>query len=176
MKDYAQFKQINDLLAAGRSEQAREQLRGLQAHIIALHDEVDRLQTRIGNFEAMLSIPRKVVEDDGLVWLETDAGRQGPFCPHCHDAEGSLIRLAARMDGWMCPCCSAKLPAHAPGAETTRVMQFVPAAGEVNAFARQQPAGPRVHKIHTAPQVAAARPRGVRDGRRPAGKNSRGRG
>lgn len=126
MKDYAQFKYIYDLLAAGRSELAREQLRGLQAHIIALHDEVARLRKRIGNFETLLSIPRKVVEDGGFIWLETDRGRQGPFCPACHDAEGGLIRLEPDVDGWTCPCCSESLPRQGHEHGHARVLQFVP--------------------------------------------------
>ena len=82
MSDYARFKEINKLLASGHPELAREELRGLQAHVIALHDEVSRLHARIGNFEELLSIPRAVTQENGLVWINTKNGRQGPFCPH----------------------------------------------------------------------------------------------
>lgn len=126
MSDYARFKEINKLLATGHPEQAREELRGLQAHVIALHDEVSRLQSRIDNFEELLSIPRAVTMEDGLVWIDTKNGRKGPFCPHCHDAEGSLIRLARTLNGWICPCCSAELPLHGepPGRAKARIIPF----------------------------------------------------
>ena len=71
MSDYARFKEINKLLASGHPELAREELRGLQAHVIALHDEVSRLHARIGNFEELLSIPRAVTQENGLVWINT---------------------------------------------------------------------------------------------------------
>lgn len=128
MSDYARFKEINKLLASGHPELAREGLRGLQAHVIALHDEVSRLHARIGNFEELLSIPRAVTQENGLVWINTKNGRQGPFCPHCHEAEGSLIRLTHSLNCWVCPCCAAEIPLHPTpsGCGKARIIPFSP--------------------------------------------------
>lgn len=113
MSDYLRFKKISELIDSGKPEQIRSHLRGLQAHFIALHDEVDRLHARIGNFEKLLSIPQKVIEENGFTWIETEQGRQGPFCPFCHEDEGSFIHLLPQGKGWTCPCCSAEfLPEH----------------------------------------------------------------
>ena len=78
MSDYARFKEINKLLASGHPELAREELRGLQAHVIALHDEVSRLHARIGNFEELLSIPRAVTQETDLSGLTQKTDVRAP--------------------------------------------------------------------------------------------------
>ena len=131
MRDYARFKEIDELLSTGHPDEAKARLRGLQASVIALHDEVDRLQARgkstlLNVIAEMLSLPRTLVREEGLVYVDTPSGRRGPFCPLCHDAEGSLIRLEKFAGGWWCPCCGAELPLHAEPVrkEPARIIQF----------------------------------------------------
>jgi len=105
MLHYRLFKEINDLFASGRDEQARRLLMELQSRSIALHDELHLLQTRLKTMEEAMRLSCNLFRRNGLYWLKAQEVDLGPFCPRCYDHEGGLIRLE-RSDGALhCPYC-----------------------------------------------------------------------
>ena len=134
--DYAAFKELHALLSAGQSRAAMASLRSLQARVIALHDEVERLHERIGDFEDILSVRRKLARRNGLLWLEANGREAGPFCPACHGAGSGLVRLRGHFGEWTCPCCTerfgneeAEVNERGERRSGTRVLQFQPGLG-----------------------------------------------
>ena len=119
MLHYRLFKEINDLFASGRDEQARRLLMEIQSRSIALHDEVHLLQTRLKTLEEAMRLSCNLFRRNGLYWLKAQDINLGPFCPHCYDHEGGLIRLERDEDTLSCPYCQAVLscPPHHCGQE-----------------------------------------------------------
>lgn len=107
MLDYRRFKEINDLFAAGKPEQARRLLMEMQSRCIALRDEVSMLKGRLQTFEDILYLSEKLYKENGFYWLKTANVNQGPFCPQCYESEGGLIRLDKNAAGLHCPYCNA---------------------------------------------------------------------
>lgn len=105
MLDYCRFKDINDLFASGQPQKARRLLMEMQSRCIALRDEITMLRLRLRTAEAALFISQNLFREDGLYWLKSPEGRQGPFCPSCHDAEGALIHLDKFKRELICPYC-----------------------------------------------------------------------
>ncbi|MCR5563367.1 MAG: hypothetical protein K6F46_08390 [Desulfovibrio sp.] len=110
MLDYHLFKRINDLFEQGKAESARLLLMELQSRHIALRDELDRLKIRLETLEHAVALNRSIFLENGFYWLKIEDGiKQGPFCPHCYDAVGSLIRLENGDTGLRCPCCGTTI-------------------------------------------------------------------
>lgn len=109
MLHYRLFKEINDLFASGRTEQARRLLMEIQSRSIALHDELNLLQTRLKTLEDAVELADNLFQRNGLYWLKAEDINLGPFCPRCYENEGGLIRLE-RADGtFHCPYCHSVL-------------------------------------------------------------------
>lgn len=115
MLDYRRFKEINDLFASGKPEKARHLLMEMQSRCIALRDEMSMLKVRLQTFEDILYLSQNLYEEHGFYWLRTAGVKQGPFCPHCYESEGALIRLEKQHKSLLCPYCSTtyKGAAHA---------------------------------------------------------------
>ena len=105
MLHYRLFKEINDLFASGREDQARRLLMEVQSRSIALHDEVNLLQTRLKTLEEAMRLSCNLFRRSGLYWLKAQDINLGPFCPHCYDHEGGLIRLERSKGTLHCPYC-----------------------------------------------------------------------
>jgi len=99
MLHYRLFKEINDLFASGRDEQARRLLMELQSRSIALHDELHLLQTRLKTMEEAMRLSCNLFRRNGLYWLKAQEVDLGPFCPRCYDHEGGLSSALKRSDG-----------------------------------------------------------------------------
>jgi hypothetical protein len=110
MLDYSRFKEINELFAAGRTDEARHLLMEQQSQCIALQDEINMLRARVQTFEDILHIAQNLSREGDFYWLTTNDVRQGPFCLRCYESEGGLIRLERRRADLACPCCSATYP------------------------------------------------------------------
>ena len=106
MMDYRRFKEINDLFASGQPEKARRLLMEMQSRCIALRDEMSMLKVRLQTFEDILYLSQNLYEEYGFYWLRTAGIKQGPFCPHCYESEGALIRLEKQHKSLLCPYCS----------------------------------------------------------------------
>ena len=107
MLDYYLFKEINDLFLKGKHEEARRQLMDLQARYIALSDENTMLKLQVQEMEDILYLAKNLIFDGFCYWLITGNIKQGPFCQHCYNREGALIRLDTQQDEWVCPICGA---------------------------------------------------------------------
>ena len=107
MLDYRRFKEINDLFASGQPEKARRLLMEMQSRCIALRDEMSMLKIRLQTLEDILYLSQNLYEENGFYWVRTAGVKQGPFCPHCYESEGGLIRLEKQRKGLSCPYCNA---------------------------------------------------------------------
>ncbi|MDD4701725.1 MAG: hypothetical protein PHI96_05845 [Desulfovibrio sp.] len=107
MLNYRLFKEINDLFASGQYRKARHLLMEVQSRCIALRDEISLLQVRLKTLEDAAVLKENLEAKDGFYWLFTDTLRQGPFCPHCYESEGGLIRLERSHKALQCPYCHA---------------------------------------------------------------------
>lgn len=107
MLDYYLFKQVHELYAQGKSEEARSILADLQDKFIEICDENTLLKTQIQEFEDVLFIAKNLEFDSFSYWLKTGSVRQGPFCRHCFDKDGLLIRLNDQGGEWKCLTCGA---------------------------------------------------------------------
>lgn len=136
MLNYRQFKEINELFAQGQNAKARHRLMEVQSHCIALQDEMERLKIRLQTMEDILYLRKNLFEEHGFYWLRTAGGvKQGPFCPHCYELEGGLVRLEKRVDqGLICPYCNstyttnllvpALKPVNVEQGQTARILHF----------------------------------------------------
>jgi hypothetical protein len=61
--------------------------------------EILRLQSRIRMKESL-------TWEQPYYWAETDGRKDGPFCQHCYDGEGKVVRLQGDGRGyWNCKVC-----------------------------------------------------------------------
>ena len=131
MLDYYKYKEINELYAQNRDEEARRMLMDMQARYIALCDENATLRTRVQEFENVLYLANNLIFDGFCYWLLTGSIKQGPFCQSCYEREGALIRLEHGDGEWSCPVCNAvcdrasfqqNIPRRAP--RTAKIIPF----------------------------------------------------
>ncbi len=125
----AAFTELRDLLKSDETERARDLLLSLQAGYFTLMEENRHLQLRVHTLEKLLGLDTgltdKVHIRDKLVWLETDKGCKGPFCPVCLAADQSLIELEKDGPCLVCPSCEAEFAAeHEPQRERAVVLPF----------------------------------------------------
>jgi hypothetical protein len=107
MLDYYRFKDIDDLFGMGRHEEARHLLMEMQASYISVCEENSTLRMQVHEFEDILYLARNLVFDGACYWLITGGIKQGPFCPHCYNRGGILIRLDFEEGLWRCVSCGA---------------------------------------------------------------------
>lgn len=105
MLDYNRFKIVNDLFLEGQVEKARLELAGLQRRYVALCDENTTLRMQIQEYEDILYLARNLVLENDFYWLITGSIKQGPFCPHCYNREGLLMRLSGEPEERFCSSC-----------------------------------------------------------------------
>ena len=108
MLEYFRFKEIHDLYAKGRVEDARQQLSELQARYVNLCDENAMLRTQIQGYEDILYLSRSLIFDGIFYWLITGSIKQGPFCPVCYNRDGLLLRLTDDGSSRHCLTCGSR--------------------------------------------------------------------
>ena len=133
MLEYYRYKEVSDLYAQNRDEEARGILMELQARYIAMCDENATLRLRIQEFEDVLYMANNLVFDGFSYWLLTGTVRQGPFCQACYEREGALLRLERLDDEMVCPVCNASCASAPVRRETLR---RVPRTAKIIPFAR----------------------------------------
>jgi hypothetical protein len=99
------FKQALDLARAGRWEEARQTLKGLQDEFIALYDENQALKQQLREVAEVLDLSESMRFDGQKYWLETEDNREGPYCQVCYDQHGKLLRLQEQKRHWQCKGC-----------------------------------------------------------------------
>lgn len=108
MLEYYRFKEISDLFATGRPEEAKLRLMELQARYVHLCDENTVLRTQMQGYEDILYLSRNLIFDGTYYWLITGSIKQGPFCPTCYNRDGVLLRLADDGVTRRCAVCSTR--------------------------------------------------------------------
>ena len=135
MLDYYHFKEINDLFLKGQHEQARHLLTEMQARYISVCDENAMLKMQVKEMEDVLYLSKNLIFDGFCYWLITGNIKQGPFCQHCYNREGALIRLDTQEDEWHCPVCGAlherlmRRPLKPMARRAPRVAKILPFSG-----------------------------------------------
>lgn len=117
MLNYYKFYEVENLIKQGKLDEACEALTALQKNYLSLHDDHAKLRNQVHYLEELLYISRNLIFDGDAYWLISEGQKQGPFCPKCYHANGSLIRL--RIEGldsfeilhskerWVCGHCNA---------------------------------------------------------------------
>jgi len=105
MLDYYRFKTVSDLFMQGKTEEARLELAELQRRYVALCDENTTFKMQVQEYEDVLYLARNLVLDGQFYWLITGNIKQGPFCPHCYNRDGLLMRLSGDPDQRYCTTC-----------------------------------------------------------------------
>jgi hypothetical protein len=105
MLEYYRFKNIHDLFTRGRMEDGREELAALQRRYVSLWDENTTLKLQMQDYEDILYIARNLTFDGEFYWLQTGSIKHGPFCPHCYDHDGLLMRLSGERNERYCTSC-----------------------------------------------------------------------
>lgn len=130
MLDYRRFKEIGELFACGKYEQAKFLLMEMQSRCIALRDEMAILKTRLLMLEEILNLARNLYFEHGLYWLKIDGIRQGPYCARCYEDNNILIRLDKLEDKRVCPLCGESYvlapPPSQPASTSPKILQFMP--------------------------------------------------
>lgn len=124
MLSTAAFSELRDLIRNGQGKEARNRLLALQAGCLALQEENRHLRLRLEALEGMVRFKDHPKNDGGLLWIETDEGREGPFCPMCHEADQSLIRLRPHHGAWRCPSCETTVAKAGNGETLAAVLPF----------------------------------------------------
>lgn len=150
MPDYSHFKDINELFMRGRHDEARHLLMEMQSRYIAVCDENSTLRMQVHEYEDILYLSRNLVFDGACYWLVTGGIKQGPFCRHCYNSSGALIRLDDAADGggtghgsWHCVCCGADherdyAPAPVMHLPAPRAATIIPFSASQRANARRR--------------------------------------
>lgn len=127
MLDYRRFKDICELFACGKVDQARRLLMEMQSRCLALRDEIAMLKMRLTELEGLLNLAENMYCEHGFYWLSSHGLRQGPFCPRCYEADGALIRLERKSGFLYCPYCSESFEkelSHCQGAGSAKILVF----------------------------------------------------
>lgn len=105
MLDYYRFKAVSDRFMQGKTEEARLELAELQRRYVALCSENIAFKMQMQEYEDILYLARNLILEDQFYWLITGHIRQGPFCPHCYNKDGLLMRLSGDSDERHCTTC-----------------------------------------------------------------------
>ncbi len=105
MLEYYKFKTVFDLFMKGLEQEARAQLMELQRRYVAICDENTTLKMQLQEYEDILYLERNLFYDGTFYWLVTGSIKQGPFCAHCYNTEGALMRLSGEWHERYCPSC-----------------------------------------------------------------------
>lgn len=148
MLDYYRFKAVSDLFLQGKTEEARLELAELQRRYVALCDENTTYKMQVQEYEDVLYLARNLVMDDDFYWLITGNIRQGPFCPHCYNTDGLLMRLSGDPGDRYCTSCRTAYAGQSGEEEALAVSQdftedgtYIPAAGSSQRKAKVIPFG-----------------------------------
>lgn len=99
------YKDIVDLIKKGATVEAQEQIMVLREGALQLQEENFQLREKVKDLEESLKIKGQFTFDGSSYWLEDESRTDGPFCQHCYDTVGKLIRLQDWGDTWLCFAC-----------------------------------------------------------------------
>jgi|SRR6266850_3704109 len=99
------YKDIVELIKKGATVEAQEQIMALREAALELQEANFTLREQVKNLEEALRTKGRLQFDGGMYWLAEGSKRDGPFCQHCHDVNGKLVRLQDWGDSWLCYAC-----------------------------------------------------------------------
>jgi len=101
------YKEIIDLIKKGSTVEAQEKIQELRERVITLQDQNNSLRQRIQELKEAASTRESLIWEPPYYFLTTESGKDGPYCQHCWDSEGKLIRLQnlGREGYWKCMAC-----------------------------------------------------------------------
>lgn len=99
------YRDIVELLKKGATVEAQEQIMALREGALALQEENFNLREKVKSLEEALRIKNQLTFDGSSYWLTDGNKTEGPFCQHCYDTTGKLIRLQDWGDTWRCFAC-----------------------------------------------------------------------
>lgn len=102
------YQEIIELVKRGSTVEAQERIQELRERAIGLQEENNNLKERIRELEDTLETKESLIWEAPYYFVATADGRDGPFCQHCWDTMGRLIRLQkpGRAGYWECHACS----------------------------------------------------------------------
>lgn len=99
------YKDIVDLIKKGATVEAQEQIMALREGALGLQEENIALRDKVRSLEDSLRVKGQIQFDGASYWLKEGNSTDGPFCQHCYDTDGKLVRLQDWGDSWMCFAC-----------------------------------------------------------------------
>lgn len=99
------YKDIVELLKKGATVEAQEQIMALREGALALQEDNFSLREKVKTLEESLRIKGQLTFDGSSYWLSEAGKSDGPFCQHCYDTSGKLVRLQDWGDRWLCFSC-----------------------------------------------------------------------
>ncbi|MDO9559856.1 MAG: hypothetical protein Q7I89_09270 [Syntrophales bacterium] len=99
------YKDIVELLKKGATVEAQEQIMALREGALLLQEENFGLREKVKNLEESLRIKGQLTFDGSSYWLYDGSKADGPFCQHCYDTSGKLVRLQDWGERWSCFAC-----------------------------------------------------------------------
>ena len=80
-----------------------KQILDLQSEIIKVVEENTHLKEQVKSLQETMKIKDSLSFEDNSYWIEKDGVKNGPFCTHCWDREGMLVRLHQdKTKHWFC--------------------------------------------------------------------------
>lgn len=99
------YKDIVELLKKGATVEAQEQIMALREGALQLQEDNFTLREKIKSQEEALRIKDQLTFNHGAYWLSEAGKTDGPFCQHCYDTSGKLVRLQDWGESWLCFAC-----------------------------------------------------------------------
>lgn len=100
------YKDIIDLIKKGSTIEAQEKILELRESALDLQEDNLALKEENMKLKAIIKKSESLHFDGKIYWLEIDEGKDGPFCPKCHDVNGMMVRMHQDGNGWWCYTCS----------------------------------------------------------------------
>ena len=99
------YKDIIELLKKGATVEAQEQIMALREGALMLQEENFDLREKVKTLETSLQVKGQINFDGASYWLDDGTKSDGPFCQHCYDISGKLVRLQDWGDTRLCFAC-----------------------------------------------------------------------
>jgi hypothetical protein len=74
----------------------------LHGEIVKVYEENTTLKQKVQSLQDTLRTKNALEYNQNCYWLQTDQGKDGPFCVHCWDTEQKLVRLHQGQAHWWC--------------------------------------------------------------------------
>ena len=78
----------------------------IQEKDLEIMDENRELRKKVDKLEEDLKIKGQLKFENDVYWIEEKGEKDGPYCPHCWDAEKLLMRLVTKGDYKKCWKCT----------------------------------------------------------------------